>query len=107
MKFQLILGCAICLALTAISRGADLSIGHEDAPGAVKLVLGSSVADVYVDSKDAKVVNLSAGLLSEDIERVTGKKPNVINDASKLGNTAIIIGSIGQSAQGSLSPRPA
>ena len=79
------------------SKRADLSITHEDSPGAVKLVLGNAAADIYVDAKDTKLTNIAAGLLADDVERVTGKKPRVLNDATQLGSDAVIVGSIGHS----------
>ncbi|HVT89268.1 MAG TPA: glycosyl hydrolase 115 family protein [Tepidisphaeraceae bacterium] len=93
MKFALIFG----LLCVARSGAAELSIGHEDAPGGVKIVLGTTTADVYVDAADYKVVNIAAGLLSEDVERVTSKKPRVINSAAQLGSNAIIVGTIDHS----------
>jgi hypothetical protein len=74
-----------------------LSIGHEDFPGAVKLVLGRAVADIYVDTADAKLVGITAGLLAADIERVTSQQPRIVHDASQLGADAVIVGSIGHS----------
>jgi hypothetical protein len=76
---------------------AGLHIGREDAPGAVKLVLGKTVADVYVDARDAKLVGIAAGLLADDVERVTGRKPRVVKDPGQLGADAVIVGSIGHS----------
>jgi hypothetical protein len=98
MKIHLTAFLLTIVALSLVARAAELSIGHEDSAGAVKLVLGSSVADIYVDAKDAKVTNTVAGLLAEDVERVTGKKPKVVNDATPLGANAVIVGTIGSSA---------
>jgi hypothetical protein len=84
------------LPITALA--ADITVvDAADAPGSVKLVATGTTADIYVDTNDIKLVNMAAGLLADDVERVTGKKPNVINDATKLGTNAVIIGSIGHS----------
>lgn len=75
----------------------ELSIGHEVVPGSVKIVLGKTVADIYVDAKDSKLAAIAAGLLVDDVQRVTGKRPRVVTDPGKLGSHAIFIGSIGHS----------
>jgi hypothetical protein len=55
-----------------------------------------TAAVLCIDSKDAKVVQVAAGLLSEDVERVTGVKPTV-TDALAGDGKQVIIGTIGQS----------
>ena len=62
------------------------------------LVDANSTADIYVDQHDAAVVGVAGNLLADDIERVTTHHPVVKNDPAKLGATAIVIGTIGQSA---------
>jgi hypothetical protein len=74
-----------------------LSIGREFAPGSVKIVLGDIVADIYVDNRDAKLANMAAGLLADDVQRVTGKRPRIVTDPARLAGHAIFIGSIGNS----------
>jgi hypothetical protein len=76
---------------------AELSIGSAYSPGSVKIVSGNTVADVYVDARDSKLANIAAGLLADDVQRVTGKKPRLISDPQKLGRHAILIGAIGHS----------
>lgn len=101
--------CALAVATGAVRAAeapaapltapvAELAIGHEDSPGAVRLVLGGTVADIYVDSRDTKLVGIAAGLLADDVDRVTGRKPRVVNDPRQLGADAVIVGSIGHSA---------
>jgi hypothetical protein len=45
---------ALCLMLTfgvsIPSRAEELSIAHNNSAGAVKLVLGNTVADIYIDA---------------------------------------------------------
>lgn len=98
MKHSCIAYLVLSLIAGMLARAAELSIGHEASPGAVNLVLGSTTADIYVDAADLKVTNLAAGLLADDVERVTGKKPRVLNEVAKLGSHSIIVGSIGHSA---------
>jgi len=96
-RFIFAAACMLLLSIHA-ATAAELAIDHADSPGAVKLVLANNVADIYVDAKDAKLETIAAGLLADDIERVTGKKPRVVNDPAQLGADAIIIGSVGHSA---------
>jgi len=58
-----------------------------------------SLADVavYIDDNDLLLVKRSAELLQQDIEMVTGKKPQIINKIS-ANSTIIIIGTIERSA---------
>ncbi|MEO5957508.1 MAG: glycosyl hydrolase 115 family protein [Opitutaceae bacterium] len=65
------------------------------------VVVNGRAATIVVDSNDAEVVRLAAGLLATDIETVTGVKPGVINSVSE-GNRAdrpfVLIGTLDQSA---------
>jgi hypothetical protein len=97
MKIQLALALLPGLIWASLASAAGLPIGHEDARGAVRLVLGKTVADIYVDANDAKLVGIAAGLLAEDVERVTGTKPRVVHDPGQLGTDGVIIGSVGHS----------
>ena len=54
-------------------------------------------AAIYVDDNDLSLVKKSAELLQQDVEMVTGKKPQIINKIS-ANSTIIIIGTIERSA---------
>src|SRR6187401_970597 len=56
-----------------------------------------SNAAIFVDQNDFDLVKKSAELLQQDMEMVTGKKPQIINKIS-ANNTIIIIGTIERSA---------
>ena len=91
-----------CLLVSGLLAGPHLfaqglSIGREAVPGSVKIVLGNIVADIYVDSLDARLANIAAGLLADDVQRVTGRRPRIVTDPARLAGQAIIIGSIGNS----------
>ncbi|HWA09748.1 MAG TPA: glycosyl hydrolase 115 family protein [Opitutaceae bacterium] len=91
----------IALLLVAPIQAADmagLSISGTDTAGAVKLVLGQTTASIYVDAQEPRLVGIAAGLLSDDVNRVTGRHPPVVHDAAQLGPDAVIVGSIGHSA---------
>jgi hypothetical protein len=51
-------------------------------------------ATIYVDPGDDWLVNKAATLLQNDIEKVTGKKPVIVNNLSSAGKNVIIIGTL-------------
>jgi len=70
------------------------------APGdarAFVLAARNRVAPIVVDAKDYPVVELSAGFVADDVERVTGRRPAVVEKAQEP--TVIIAGTLGHSAQ--------
>jgi hypothetical protein len=68
-------------------------ITEKNQPGAVSL---NAVA-IYTDSNDEQLIQIAAGLLQDDIERVTGIKPAIIHSIEKTYANLIIIGSIKKS----------
>ncbi|MBN2842296.1 MAG: glycosyl hydrolase 115 family protein [Sedimentisphaerales bacterium] len=56
------------------------------------------LCSIYVDSTDHEVCRIAARLLSEDIERVCGLKPALVNDINAVSGNVIIIGTLGHSA---------
>ncbi len=69
-----------------------------DRPGSETLALvGDQVADIVIDESDAEVAVIAANLLAEDIERVTGRKPQVRSAFPSAGNAAVLVGTIGHS----------
>ena len=65
--------------------------------GELALVSGNQTSDIYVGPEDFEVVKIAAGLLADDIERVTGKRPAIKSDAAQLGGNAVIVGTLGKS----------
>ena len=63
------------------------------------MMVNGRAATIVVDNADAEVVHIAAGLLAEDIERVTGLKPELIPGAmrSKLTGPIVLIGTMDQS----------
>ena len=61
------------------------------------LVVGTSVADLLVDSNDSKTVLLAAELFAEDIERVSRQKAEIKNNIKSASSTCVIIGTIDNS----------
>ena len=58
------------------------------------IVTQNSVADVLVDANDSKTVLLSAKLFSEDVQRVTGRKPHVQSSVKAASPVCVIVGTI-------------
>lgn len=65
--------------------------------GHVVIVGETEMASLYVDNRDYKGVQRAVANLQLDIERVTGKKPALVNKPEDLGRYAIIVGAIGKS----------
>lgn len=68
-------------------------------PAASEDILLSSTneaAVIFIDPKDYPVAHLAAGMLVDDLERVTGKRPTVVMK-TRTCRTAIIIGTLGKS----------
>ena len=58
-----------------------------------------SDADIYTDSKDYHVVGITANMLADDVERVTGKRPHVAVTASVKSipkGVAVVVGTVGK-----------
>ena len=56
----------------------------------------SEAATICVDSGDARVVSIAAGLLADDVERLTGLRPAVQTSMPEEG-PVLITGTVGQS----------
>ena len=69
-------------------------VGQKAVKGAFPLAV-SEAATICVDSCDARVVSIAAGLLADDLERLTGLRPGVQTDMPE--GMAVIAGTVGQS----------
>ncbi len=108
----------ICAVLLAVARaGATLGdaalLTDAATPGALPLVQPGMAASLVVSADDWPGVQRAARDLQADIERVTGRKPEVAADVSRLANssaaparaltgaatskTAVLIGTVGKS----------
>jgi hypothetical protein len=89
----------VCFLFVLSQASAAVTIDFSLAgPADVSIADARGAADIYFDSHDAAVVGIASGLLAADVERVTGRRPAVQNDFTKLSSNAILIGTIGQSA---------
>ena len=66
-------------------------------PEDVPLVADGKAIPLYYDAGDAKVVQIASGLLSDDIERVTGLIPEVRTTVPEPGSDSVWIGTLGKS----------
>ena len=66
-------------------------------PGGFTLAQNGSVANLYVDSKDDWGVIHAAHELQADMQRVTGRKPALLQDPKSLRQDLVLIGTIGKS----------
>lgn len=89
MKMPVLL---VCMLATLVAAAQSI-VSEKKLPGYFDLV----DATIYVDTADHKLVQLSAGFLQEDMEKVTGKKPRIIHQLDKPYKTLIVIGSIDRS----------
>ncbi len=58
------------------------------------IVSGKIHSEIYYDTSDYETVIITAKLLAEDIERVSGKLPKIISDKNELSEYIIIVGSV-------------
>ena len=86
-----------CLLPAARAAEAPPLLARTPAAGDVRLVADGKATDVYVDAGDFRVARIAAGLLADDVERVTGERPKVVSDAAGLAGQAVIVGTLGQS----------
>lgn len=83
--------CGFACALLPLHAGDAITLLEKPAEGSFALASGETTAAILTDPADFKVVSIAAQCLSEDIERVTGRKPG---DGKK---SAVIIGTLGKS----------
>ena len=65
--------------------------------GDFRLADGTRAADILVSPADFRVVQIAAGELAADIERVTGRKPALRAEASGPSAHAVLVGTLGKS----------
>lgn len=64
--------------------------------GDFKLVSRTQPADILISPDDFKVVRIAADNLALDIEHVTGQKPAVKTEATRLSDHAVLVGTLGK-----------
>lgn len=78
---------------------AEIMITTEPSADSVPLVTENETVQILIDMDDAKVVEIAAGLLADDIKEVTGKRPKIVFSSKHLtSQTVIIAGTPGKSS---------
>jgi len=66
-------------------------------PGSMAIAANRQVASIYYDVEDEKVVAIAAEALRDDIQHVTGLRPEISTDTPQA-SSAILIGTLGNSS---------
>jgi hypothetical protein len=85
------IACACSLSLFA------QDVTNKAVTGAFPIVSGEQAAPIYADENDHWLVQKAAALLQSDIEKVTGKKPDLPHTLPSAAKNIIIIGSLDKS----------
>jgi hypothetical protein len=101
MKRSAILTLLICLspALRLSAASVECVVSGEASDDAMALAVGGVAAPIWVSSGDYWGVIRAAGDLQADVERVTSVKPVLSTDEKAPGSMAVIVGTLGRSAQ--------
>jgi Glycosyl hydrolase family 115/Gylcosyl hydrolase family 115 C-terminal domain/S-layer like family, C-terminal region len=90
----------IILLLATFARASELSISESPTANSFPIVT-PLLPTIYTDTHDAKVVQIAANLFSEDIQRVTGRKP-IVSQVPPVSSPAespeILIGTLGSNS---------
>ncbi|TVZ42047.1 glycosyl hydrolase family 115 (putative glucuronidase) [Alteromonadaceae bacterium 2753L.S.0a.02] len=87
----------LCTSPSQASLGEPSYVSTAAKRGSLPLVDKQGTATLYIDSHDYKGAIRALGDLQSDIEKVTGKRPELVNAPSALGKFAVIAGTIGKS----------
>jgi hypothetical protein len=82
---------------TGTSAMAGDYVGDKPAADRFPLADGETTADIHVSENDWKVAKIAAGDLAADVERVTGRRPELKHTTSGLSANAVLVGTIGRS----------
>jgi hypothetical protein len=82
--------------LPAQTIGQDLYVEFAGHDGDFSIVKQNKPATLFVDSNDYPGVIRAASDLQADIERVTGRRAEIVHDANNLASNVIIIGTAGK-----------
>lgn len=101
MKISTLSVAVILLFSGCLHSGQELEsfpeIGQEEYRGGFTLAAEGSAATICIDTCDARVVTIAAGLLADDVERLTGFRPQIQTSESLPEGPAVIAGTIGKS----------
>jgi hypothetical protein len=96
MKGKLFLTVLVCCSFIQLPA-QEIIIGDKKDPGFFPIVSASASTSIYVDELDHWLMHRSAELLQQDIEMLTGRKPEIISSLPETAEQIIIIGSADRS----------
>ena len=74
--------CLLCLTVALVMyaerKDSFPKVSETPLDGYFPLVKAEGVSTICIDSNDYPVVSISAGMLADDVERVTGQKPSLV-----------------------------
>src|SRR5271163_2744860 len=89
--------CLVLLSRLAFGLGQQKYIETSAQSDSFPIVAGGVASSIYVDAADYPGVVRAAGVLQNDITRVTGVTPAITHSSSGLPKHPVIIGTIGKS----------
>jgi len=97
MKMRIV-PLVVVLCFAGMRGFAQDLVTEKYAPGAFSIASENATATICVDDSDYTLVKKVAGFFQQDIERVTNKRPAVINSLSSPVKNIILIGSVDRSS---------
>jgi len=96
----LLIGFFVSMMIYADGVSAVPQVKETAQQGYFPLATATTVADICVDAKDYRVVAITAGMLADDVLRVTGKSAKVVRTKSlkEISRPAVVAGTLGHSA---------
>ena len=91
----------ICIAVALTAKaGGMVEVTETSADGSFALCANGRAATIFTDGDDYKVVGIAAGMLADDVERVTGIRPELLTGKvlPKKGVPLLVAGTLGHSA---------
>ncbi|PPK87719.1 glycosyl hydrolase family 115 (putative glucuronidase) [Neolewinella xylanilytica] len=94
MRFITLLLCAL-----PVFAHAQFSVSDRPTDDRHQFTLVDDRAtDILYDANDEKLVEITAGFLADDVEKVTGKRPTISTEAGGATDRLVVIGTVGESA---------
>lgn len=93
----LLAGFLACMAMPAFA--APVTVTNNMKRGAFPIAASGKASTVWIDPGDAPVVATAAALFCEDVERVAGLRPRLVNGGSPIpaGTLPVLFGTLGKS----------
>jgi len=87
-----------CLLFSYNVVNAQFKITEKDSANVTAIVSNGKTTSIYTDPGDDWLIQKSAQMLQQDIERVSGKKPELIHSITVVPGNLIVIGTVSGSA---------